>query len=187
MKVTIYGLPSTLGQLQTKGVKSNDQWCIFFVRARSFLEKPNSYSWACVQKLILQRQVIRCKTTSPIWMAINRARYYQVVCSLLIRSTLACRWGSHTRSCIVERNRPTPVRRRLSLTQAGLGKCIPDGREPTSAMKPWSREALSCHSMFHLRSAQLPVALVLKASPSFIKSRAAGTKGRLDLSYPCPP
>ena len=157
----------------------------FFVWARSFLEKPNSYSWACVQKPILQRHVILCKTTSPIWMAINRARYYWVVCSLLTRSALACRWGSHIPHLwIAERNRPTPVRRWLSQTQTGLGKCIPDGREPTSAMKRWSREAHSCHSVFHSWSAQLLAALVLKASASF---SAEGTKGRLHLSCWCPP
>ena len=42
--------------------------------------------------------------------------------------------GAIPQLCIAERNRPMPVPKRLSLTKASLGKCILDGREPTSAM-----------------------------------------------------
>ncbi|CAK8692920.1 unnamed protein product [Clavelina lepadiformis] len=42
--------------------------------------------------------------------------------------------------CISERKRPTPVRRRLSLTQAGLARDIPGGFGSASAMKSRSLE-----------------------------------------------
>ena len=50
--------------------------------------------------------------------------------------------------CIVERNIPTPVGKRLSLTHEGLGKDISDGTEPTSGMKAWSQDVVSCHPCF---------------------------------------
>ena len=49
-----------------------------------------------------------------------------------------------------EWNRPTPVRRRLSLTQATRGKPIPTGLAPVSGTKARSLEAFSQHSVFHL-------------------------------------
>ena len=95
--------------------------------------------------------------------------------------------GAIPHLCMVERKRPTPVRRRLSLTQRGLGKCIPGGKELTSDMNAWSREVLSFHSKFHLQSAQRSAALMFNSSMLFSRSSAAGTKGRLDLSCRCPP
>ena len=47
-------------------------------------------------------------------------------------------------------NRPTPVRRRLSLTQAARGKLIPTGLAPVPATKARSLEAFSQYSVFHL-------------------------------------
>ena len=104
-------------------------------------------------------------------------RWSAAVCSFAPHSHAGVGVIPHV--CIVERNRPTPVRRQSSFTQEGLGKCTPGGRGPTSR---FSHEAPSCHSVFNLRSAQLPAELVLKTSVPFSKSSAAGTKGRLDLS-----
>ena len=47
-------------------------------------------------------------------------------------------------------NRPTPVCRRLSLTQAARGKPIPTGLAPLSGTKARSLEAFSQYSAFHL-------------------------------------
>ena len=55
--------------------------------------------------------------------------------------------------CVSERNRPTPVRRRLSLTHAGLGKLNSGGVGITSVINIWSLEAFSCDYMLHLYSA----------------------------------
>ena len=49
-----------------------------------------------------------------------------------------------------EWNRPTPVRRRLSLTQAARGKPIPTGLAPVPGTKARSLEAFSQYSAFHL-------------------------------------
>ena len=52
--------------------------------------------------------------------------------------------------CIDEWNHPTPVRRRLSLTQAARGKPIPKGLAPVRGTKVRSLEAPSQYSAFHL-------------------------------------
>ena len=49
-----------------------------------------------------------------------------------------------------EWNRPTPVRRWLSLTQAAWGKLIPTGLAPVRGTKARSLEAFSQYSVFHL-------------------------------------
>ena len=88
--------------------------------------------------------------------------------------------------CIDDGKKPTPVRRRFSRTQASLGSPIPGGRVPTSSKKECRREVPSRHPMLHLRSAHL-AALVPSSLASPSSSRAAGTKGCLDLSCRCPP
>ncbi|CAK8677037.1 unnamed protein product [Clavelina lepadiformis] len=50
--------------------------------------------------------------------------------------------GASPHLCIFERKRLTTVRRRLSLTQAGLARDIPDGFGSASAMKSQSLESL---------------------------------------------
>ena len=58
--------------------------------------------------------------------------------------------GARPHLCMDEWNRPTPVRRRLSLTQAARGKLIPTGLAPISGTKARSLEAFSQYSVFHL-------------------------------------
>ena len=58
--------------------------------------------------------------------------------------------GARPHLCMNEWNRPTPVRRRLSLTQAARGKPIPTGLAPVSGTKARSHEAPSQYSVFHL-------------------------------------
>ena len=58
--------------------------------------------------------------------------------------------GSRPHLCMDEWNRPTPVRRRLSLTQATRGKPIPTGLAPVRGTKARSLEAFSQYSAFHL-------------------------------------
>ena len=48
-----------------------------------------------------------------------------------------------------EQKRPTPERRRLSLTQAALGRPIPKGLELALGMKAWSDNVL--HVPFRVR------------------------------------
>ena len=58
--------------------------------------------------------------------------------------------GARPHLCMDEWNRPTPVRRRLSLTQAARGKPIPTGLTLVSGTKARSLEAFSQYSAFHL-------------------------------------
>ena len=58
--------------------------------------------------------------------------------------------GARPHLCMDEWIRPTPVRRRLSLTQAAVGKPIPTGLTLVPGTKARSLEALSQYSAFHL-------------------------------------
>ena len=53
--------------------------------------------------------------------------------------------------CMDDWKRPTPVRRRLSLTHAVLGKLIPIGRVLVLGMKARSSEVRSEYYVFHLK------------------------------------
>ena len=89
--------------------------------------------------------------------------------------------GARPHLCMDEWNRSTPVRRRLSLTQAARSKPISTGLAPVPGTKARSLEAFSQYSAFHLwfvhSEARMP-------SPARLSKRfrAAGTNGRLDLS-----
>ena len=58
--------------------------------------------------------------------------------------------GARPHLCMDEWNRQTPVRRRLSLTQAARGKTIPTGLAPVRGTKARSLEAFSQYFVFHL-------------------------------------
>ena len=58
--------------------------------------------------------------------------------------------GVRPHLCMDEWNRPTPVCRWLSLTQAAQGKPIPTGLTLASSTKAQSLEAFSQYSAFHL-------------------------------------
>jgi len=60
-----------------------------------------------------------------------------------------------------ERKRPTPVRRRLSRTQALLGRVIPGAWVLVSGMKMRSLVGLSSHSTFHWWSAHCAARMLL--------------------------
>ena len=86
--------------------------------------------------------------------------------------------------CIVDQKRPTPVRRRFSQTKAGLESPIPGEKASTSSKNECRREVPSRHPMLHLWSAHL-AALLPSSLTSLSSSRAAGTKGCIDLSCRC--
>ena len=58
--------------------------------------------------------------------------------------------GARPHLCMDEWNRPTPVRRRLSLTQAARGEPIPIGLASVLGTKARSRETFSQYSVFLL-------------------------------------
>ena len=77
----------------------------------------------------------------------NAVSTWSAVCSEAPHS----QFGEEARPylCMNEWNRPTPVRRRLSLTQATRGKPISTGLAPVSGTKARSLEAFSQYSVFH--------------------------------------
>ena len=58
--------------------------------------------------------------------------------------------GARPHLCMDAWNRPTPVHRRLSLTQVAWDKPIPTGLVPVSGTKARSLEAFSQYSIFYL-------------------------------------
>ena len=72
--------------------------------------------------------LINCFQTNPAaWMMKNGGRCHCVVSSLLLQQHLRAAVKAIPHLCTVERNKPTPVRRRLRLTKDGLGGCICSG------------------------------------------------------------
>jgi len=78
------------------------------------------------------------------------------------------------------RKRPTSVRRRLSRTQALLGRLTPGAWIPVSGMRMRSFVGLSAHSVFHWWSVQC-AARILMLSDELMSCCAAGTNGCLNL------
>ena len=109
----------------------------------------------------------------------HAVRTWSAVCSEAPHSQFS--EGARPHLCMDEWNRPTPVHRRLSLTQAALSKPIPTGLAPVLGTKARSLEAFSQYSVFHLSfvhsEARMPS--LVRLSKRF---RAPGTNGRLDLS-----
>ena len=124
------------------------------------------------------------ESTGFIWMKIN-----------VITCSAVCSFAPHSQAtletttylCVSKRNRAMPVRRRLSLTHAGLVKPNPGGIGLTSLINVWSVEAFSRYSMHHLYSAHRAT-LLHDWAGLFSSSSAACTNGYLDLScLSCPP
>ena len=103
--------------------------------------------------LLSQHRVLSSKTVRPrapcgarcIGHAVST---WYVVCSEAPHSQLG--EGARPHLCMDEWNRPTSVRRQLSLTQAARGKPIPTGLAPVRGTKARSLEAFSQYSVFHL-------------------------------------
>ena len=104
---------------------------------------------------------------------------WSAVCSKAPHSQFGDMASPHL--CMNEWNRPTPVRRRLSLIQAARGKPIPTGLAPVPGTKARSLKAFLQYSVFHLlfvySEARMPS--LARLSKRF---HEAGTNGRLDLS-----
>ena len=103
--------------------------------------------------LLNHHQVSSFKTVRP-WapcgaQCIGHAvRTWSAVCSEAPHSQLGEVVRPHL--CMDKWNRPTPVCRQLSLTQAAWGKPIPTGLAPVLGTKLQSLEAFSQYSILHL-------------------------------------
>ena len=103
--------------------------------------------------LLSQHRVLSLKTVRPCAPCGARCiahavRTWSAVCSEAPHSQFG--EGARPHLCMDEWNRPTPVRRRLSLTQAGRGKLIPTCLAPVLGTKARSLEAFSQYFVFHL-------------------------------------
>ena len=78
----------------------------------------------------------------------HAVRTWSAVCSEAPHSQFG--EGARPHLCIYKWNCPTPVCRRLSLTQAAWGKPIPTGLALVPGTKAQSLEAFSQYSIFHL-------------------------------------
>ena len=98
---------------------------------------------------------------------------WSAVCSLAPHSQFA--GGARPHLYMDEQKRSTPERRRLSLTQAALGRPIPKGLEA------WSDDALAEYSMSHFVFVHWAARTSIseRLSSNF---RAAGTNERLDFN-----
>ena len=106
-------------------------------------------------------------------------RTWSAVCSVAPHSQFG--EGGRPHLCMDERNRPIPILKRLSLTQAAQDKPVPIGLAPVLGTKTRSLEAFLQYSAFHLwfvhSEARMP-------SPTRLSKRfrPAGINGRLDLN-----
>ena len=103
--------------------------------------------------LLSQHRVSSSKTVRPLAPCSIRCighavRTWSAVCSEAPHSQFG--EGARPHLCMDEWNRPTPVRRRLSLTQAARGKPIPTGLASVPGTKALSLEAFSQYSVFYL-------------------------------------
>ena len=109
----------------------------------------------------------------------HAVRTWSSVCSEALHSQFG--EGARPHLCIDERNRPTPVRRRLSLTQAARGKLIPIGLAPAPGHKN-----MESGSIFTVLRFPFVICLFRRrtSSPAKLSKRfrAPGTNGCLDLS-----
>ena len=97
--------------------------------------------------LLSQHRVSSSKTVRPrapcgARCIENAVSTWSAVCSEAPHSQFGD--GARPHFCLDEWNRPTPVRRRLSLTQAARGKPIPTGLTPVPGTKARSLKAFHC-------------------------------------------
>ena len=131
------------------------------------------------QYRVLSSKTVRTRAPYGARCIGHAVRTWSAVCSEAPHSQFG--EGARPYLCIDVWNRPTPVRRRLSITHAARSKPISTGLALVPGTKARSLEAFSQYSAFHLwlvhSEARMPS---LARLPK--RFRAAGTNRRLDLS-----
>ena len=137
--------------------------------------------WTCFRHPLHQSFCRVVPGLNPAGVAVNGTVCYDMVYDLFLHTTFANRCESHTPSvhCWVEK--PTPVRRRLSLTPAGPEKLIPGGTELTLAINWWCRKVLYCHCVLQLQSAQCAVLTGVRGAGRNSAAGAWNNQGKLIL------
>ena len=139
-----FGRESTPGQTQTQlGPRvypfTTPGCCTSRSNAGSDVVKPAS-------SFVIQN----LQTSFSMWCPMYGARYWNVVCGLFRGAALPIGQGARPHLCTDEWNCPTPVLKRLSLTQAARDKLIPTGLPPVLGTKTRSLKKFSQYSAFHL-------------------------------------
>jgi len=102
-----------------------------------------------VKSMLMRPQGLRPGGSAfPHLLPLLRNSMWSVVCSSAPHLQFA--EGTKPHLCIVEWNSPTPVRRRFSLTQEGLGRVITGGEGPGDGKNVWRREVSFCHFIIPL-------------------------------------
>ena len=135
------------------------------------------------QHRVLSSKTVRLRAPCGARCIGHAVSTWYAVCSEVTHSQFG--EGARPHLCMDKWNRPTPVRRRLSLTQAARSKPIPTGLAPVPGTKAWSMEAFLHYSIFHLWFVHSE-ALMPSLAKSSERFRSAGTNGRLDLSLTWP-
>ena len=100
------------------------------------------------QHRVSSSKTIRARAPCGARCIKHAVRTWSAVCSEAPHSQFGEEARAH--QCMDEWNRPTSVRRRLSLTQAARGKPIPTGLVPIPGTKTRSQEEFLQYSAFHL-------------------------------------
>ena len=134
-------------RLDTKRTGSN-RW--FILVLPRLLYRPDQM---LAVMLLSQHRLLSSKTVRPCAPHGARCmghaiRTWSAVCSEAPQSQFGEEARPHL--CMDEWNRPTPVRRRLSLTQAVRGKIIPTSVALVLGIKTRSLDIFSQYSAFHL-------------------------------------
>ena len=131
------------------------------------------------QQLVLFSKTIRPNITRGARCMGHCEMMWSTVCSLAPHSQFVR--GARPHLYMDEQKRPTPERRRLSLTQAALGRPIPKGLVLALGIKAWSDDALAEYSTSHFvfvhSAAQTSISDRLSSN-----FRAAGTNERLNFN-----
>ena len=103
--------------------------------------------------LLSQHRVSSSKTVRPCATCVARymghaTRTWFAVCSVASYSQFG--EGARTHLCMGKLNRPTLIRKQLTLTPAARSKPIPTGLVPVMGMKVRSLDLLLQYSVFHL-------------------------------------
>ena len=96
---------------------------------------------------VIQNRQTSCSMWCLMYCIGHAVSTWSAVCSKALHSQFGEEARPHL--CMDEWNRPTSVRRRLSLTQAARGKSIPTGLAPVPGTKVRNLKAFSQYSVFH--------------------------------------
>ena len=134
--------------------------------------------WAAIRLSVSSSRTVRpCSPWGGRWIGLLRTTW-STICSSAPHSQASEEAIPHLYN--QDRRCPTPVRRRLSRTQALLGRVILGVCVPVSGIKVRSLVGLSAHYAFHWWSARCAAHMLL-LSEKPMSCCAAGTNGCLDL------